>query len=421
MSKIVILTERLPYPPTSGTKNLLYNYCRILHDNLGFEVINISFLEQNDDISLKPNFIDKTYSLRNPSKRAKLKNLLLKTIIKREYPMQVSLFWDENIKNYIYKILEKEKPDFVIADLVRTTEYLKDYPCFKIADLQDLLSLRYKRQQKLNLTTFNPYGAYLFRFPKFIQNFLQMEIIKRFVLKNETKLLEKYEQNIGKCYNRVMFVAENEGKLFDQMIGLNKSLIVPVGVDIEYFSENLNVEKEENSIAFFGALNVAHNENGIIYFIRNIFPIVRQRVPNAKLYIIGGGVTEKIKAVAVEGVVLTGRVDDIRTIVKKCKVFVCPLQFGSGIKTKVLESMAMNVPVVTTSVGAENISAIDGRDWLIKNNDQSFAEAVVSILQDKELCNYLSINGQRYVKENFSWSIAECSFREVFTAISNQK
>jgi len=414
MSKIVILSERLPYPPTSGTKNLLYNYCKILHENLELEVVNISFLDQDDDISLKPDFIAKTYPLRSPSGKVKLKNLIFKTMIKREYPMQVSLFWDESIKDDIYKILEKEKPDFVIADFVRTTEYLKDYPGFKIADLQDLLSLRYKRQLKLNLATFNPYGAYLFRFSKFIQNFLQMETLKRFVLKNEIKLLEKYEKNVGEHYDRVMFVAQNEGELFDQMLRDNKSLVASIGVDVDYFSENLNIEKEENSIAFFGALSVAHNENGIIHFIRDVFPIVRQKVPDAKLYIIGGGVTEQINRAVVEGVVITGRVDDIRSSVERCKVFVCPLLFGSGIKTKNLEAMAMGMPVVTTRIGAENIPATAGKDWLVEDDNQSFADAVVSILQNKELRNALSINGQQYVKENFSWKNAEYKFREVF-------
>lgn len=414
MNKIIILSERLPYPPTSGTKNLLYNYCKILHENLGFEVVNISFLDKDDDISLKPDFIVKTYPLRSPSGKSKLKNLVVKTMIKREYPIQVSLFWDESIKSDIHEILEKEKPDFVIADFVRTTEYLKDYHGFKIADLQDLLSLRYKRQLNLNLATFNPYGAYLFRFPKFIQTFLQMEKMKSFVLKNEIKLLEKYEKSVGEHYDRVMFVAQNEGKLFDEMLGENKSLVASIGVDMRYFSENLNIEKEENSIAFFGALSVAHNENGIIHFIKDIFPIVRQKVPDAKLYIIGGGVTEQITRAAVDGVIITGRVNDIRASVKRCTVFVCPLLFGSGIKTKNLEAMAMGIPIVTTWVGAENISATPGKEWLVEDNNQSFADAIVSILQNKDLSNSLSINGQQYVKENFSWTITEQKFREVF-------
>ena len=75
MKKIVLLSERLPYPPTSGTKNLLYNYCKILHEKLNLEVINISFLEQDENISAKPDFISRVYTMPNPSGKTKLKNI----------------------------------------------------------------------------------------------------------------------------------------------------------------------------------------------------------------------------------------------------------------------------------------------------------------------------------------------------------
>ena len=76
MKKIILLSERLPYPPTSGTKNLLYNYCKILHEKLNLEVINISFLEQDENISAQPDFISRVYTLPNPSGKTKLKNMI---------------------------------------------------------------------------------------------------------------------------------------------------------------------------------------------------------------------------------------------------------------------------------------------------------------------------------------------------------
>ena len=196
MSKIVLLSERLPYPPTSGTKNLLYNYCKILHESLGMEVVNISFLEQDEDNSKMPDFIARTYELPNPSGIAKLKNIVLKTFIKRQYPLQVSLFWDTEIKKRIEAIIKEEKPDYVISDFIRTTEYLKDYEGFKIADLQDLLSLRYERQLKVDLNTINPYGAYLFRLPKILQKILQFSFVKRYVMRTEISLLKDFECKI---------------------------------------------------------------------------------------------------------------------------------------------------------------------------------------------------------------------------------
>lgn len=414
MQKIVILSERLPYPPTSGTKNLLYNYCKILHECFHLEVVNISFTEQDDDITLKPDFISKTYLLPAPSNITKLKNLLYKTLLLRKYPIQVSLFWDKKIKKEIFDILDKEQPDFLIADFVRTTEYLKDYPIYKIADLQDLLSLRYERQLKVDLASVNPYGAYLFRLPKFAQQFLQMRTLKKLVMKTEIKLLKKFEVNVGEQYDRVMFVAENEGRIFDKMTGKEKSLIVPLGVDVEFFSQNLFIERIPHSIAFMGALNVAHNENGILHFINDVFPLVLSRIPDARLLVVGGGITENLKKAANEHVEFTGRVEDVRTVVGACEVFVCPLQFGSGIKTKNLEAMAMGVPVVTTTIGAENIHAVNGRDWIVADDNQDFADQVVRLMEEPELRQMLRQNAQDFVQSNFTWKVAEKQFKQLF-------
>ena len=91
--------------------------------------------------------------------------------------------------------------------------------------------------------------------------------------------MKKFELDVGKHYDRVMFVARKEGNLFDEMLGEKKSLIVPLGVDYPFFSQNLNLKKKEKSIAFMGALNVAHNENGITHFIEHCFPAIRSRYP----------------------------------------------------------------------------------------------------------------------------------------------
>lgn len=413
MKKIVWLSERLPFPPTSGTKNLLFNYCKILHDDFGIEVVNISFLEKDEDIHQKPDFISKTYELPTPSGLTKLKNIVLKTFIKKEYPLQVSLFWDPKIKKEIDRIIKLESPDCVIADFIRTTEYLKDFKGVKIADLQDLLSLRYERQLKVDLKSINPYGAYLFRFPKIVQYMLQLKIIKRYVMETEIKLLKGFEKKVGDFYDRVMFVAGREGELFDEMVGQKKSLIVPLGVDYDYFSESIKLDKKNNTIAFMGALSVAHNEFGITHFIEKCMPKILKLNPDVKLYVIGGGASDALMQYAGKNVIFTGRVPDVRVAIGECDIFICPLQFGSGIKTKNLEAMAMGVPLVTTLIGAENIDAIDGKDWLLAKNDQDFCDKVLLLLNDKDLRNHLSKNGQSFIKEHFTWDLARKAFREI--------
>lgn len=174
---------------------------------------------------------------------------------------------------------------------------------------------------------------------------------------------------------------------------------------------------EPNTVAFLGAMSVAHNESGVIHFIENILPLIREKKPDTKFIVVGGGVTEKLRTYRNDFIRFTGRVEDVRTVIGKCQVFVCPLTFGSGIKTKNLEAMAMGIPVVTTSIGAENINAVEGKDWLVEDENQLFADAVVKIMNDKELYNELRKNGYQYVKDNFTWKVAEEKMKELFKEV----
>lgn len=406
--ELVFITARLPYPATSGRKNVMYNYCKILHEAYGYNINIVSFLEEGDKVDNKPDFISNVIVLPKVSTKQKILNLILKTVIQRKWPMQVSLFWDPKSLTKIKSLLGIIMPEIVITDMVRMTEYAKNYPGYKIADLDDMLSIRYKRQLSQDISLINPYGAYLYSLPIFAQKILSSKIIKTFVLKNEIALLKDYERNIAKKYDKTIFVADREANILNRELGCNKAIGVPLGVDVGYFEEYIGkIKKKKNTIAFLGAMSVAHNEAGAIHFIRDILPLIKGQVPEASFIIVGGGITEKLMKEKTDSVKFTGRVKDIRTVVGSCEVFVCSLTFGSGIKTKNLEAMAMGVPVVTTTIGAENINAIDKKDWLIADGNREFADAVVSLLNDETKSLQIAKNAFKFVKKYFTWQVVE--------------
>lgn len=410
MKRLVFLTARLPFPASSGRKNVMYNYCKILHETYGYDITVVSYLEDGDDPNAKPDFISDVIVLPKVSAKKKIKNLLLRTFIQRRWPMQVSLFWDSSNAVHIKEVLNDIKPDVVMCDMVRMTEYARDYQGYKIADLDDMLSIRYERQLSQDMAVINPYGAYLYSLPKSVQKILSLPRIKRMILASEVSLLKKYERDIAKIYNKTVFVAEREAIILNSELSFDRAVAVPLGVDVDYYGEFFNKQKKnQHTIAFLGAMSVAHNEAGAIHFIKDIFPLIQEKVSDAKFVIVGGGITEQLKKAAKgnDSVVFTGRVEDVRTEVGKCQVFVCPLTFGSGIKTKNLEAMAMGVPVVTTTIGAENINAVNGRDWIIADENLQFARAVIGVLNNKDLHDKLSINAYAFVEKNFTWKVAE--------------
>ena len=414
--KILFVMPRLPFPATSGRKTSLYHYCRILSEELGYKLIVAAFLEKEDNPNLKPKFIDRMEILPKPASITKIKNILIDSVILKRKPMQVSLYWNPEAKKIIDMLVDEEKPDIIIGDMVRSTEYIRDYNAFRIADLDDRISLRYQRQLDYDITGINPYGAFLNTLPKMIQKIMLWKPLKGYVVKNEINLLRRYELEISEQCDKTIFVAQQEADILNKELHKNKACAVPIGVDVDYFSLRYK-NSEEGKIAFLGALGVAHNEFAVRYFIKEILPLILFEYPKAKFLVVGGGASEDLLKLQSEYVIFTGRVEDVRDYLEECSVFVCPMTFGSGIKTKNLEAMAMGLPVVTTSIGAENINARNERDWIVADSSEKFAKAILEILVNENKRLSLSKNGSIFVREHFTWKVAKEKFAEIFGEI----
>lgn len=403
---ILFVMPRLPFPTSSGRKTSLYHYCRILSEELDYRLIVAAFLENGDDPTKKPAFIDSLIVLPKASALSRICRIFLKSIILRKEPMQVALYWSQEAKKTIDDIITREGPEFVIGDMVRSTEYIKEADAFRIADLDDRISLRYQRQLETDIEGVNPYGAFLKTFPKLIQKIMMNKWLKVSVVKNEIRLLNKYELEIGSECEKTIFVAAKEAREFNKDLNAEKAVAVPIGVDTEYFNYR-EVANCGNVIGFLGAMSVAHNENAVRYFIAEILPHVIERIPDVKFLVIGGGTSDDLLKLRSEYVEFTGYVDDVRDYLGICKTFVCPMTFGSGIKTKILEAMAMGLPVVTTSIGAENIEALDGVDWYIEDNPVKFANYILRIMDDDNLRKQMSLNARNFILKNYTWQVAK--------------
>ena len=327
--------------------------------------------------------------------------------------MQVSLYWNPEAQKIVKQLAEEEKPDIVIGDMVRSIEYIKDLQAFRISDLDDRISLRYQRQMDSDMDGINPYGAFLDTLPKPLRKILSVKFVKRFVVKNEIKLLGNFELEMGKICEKTVFVAQKEAEQFNEELGEKKAVAVPIGVDTEFFRYEPKNSKE-NYIGFLGAMNVAHNENAVRHFIDDILPSVKKQIPDAKFLVIGGGASDELQRLSNDHIIFSGRVKDVREYLNQCKVFVCPMIFGSGIKTKNLEAMSMGLPLVTTSVGAENINARDLQDWIVADDEQEFADAVIGLLSDENKRQIMGKNANEFIKKNFTWQVAKEKFQAIF-------
>ena len=182
-----------------------------------------------------------------------------------------------------------------------------------------------------------------------------------------------------------------------------KTTVFPIGVDSEYWG---GVRRDENArnLVSIGTMYWPPNVDSMVYFCAEILPLVRQAVPDAHLQIVGARPAPDVTALAQPGVVtVTGTVPDVRPYGAGCGVFVVPLRSGSGMRVKILNALAMGLPVVSTYVGAEGIDVTDGVNILLADTPEGFAHAVVSVLQDAALAHRLGEAGRCLMQEQYSW------------------
>ncbi len=179
-----------------------------------------------------------------------------------------------------------------------------------------------------------------------------------------------------------------------------KTVSHPAGLDLD----GTAFEKQENTILFLASYRHRKvNVDAALYFYQSVFPLVRKRVPGARFIIAGYGPPAEILALQEKdtGVAVTGFVDDIGRCYKQAAVFVAPILVGGGVIVKILDALAAGTPVVTTSYGNEGIRAVPGRDLLISDTPEGFADAVVQLLCDPVLADGIARSGKDFVTKHY--------------------
>jgi glycosyltransferase involved in cell wall biosynthesis len=175
---------------------------------------------------------------------------------------------------------------------------------------------------------------------------------------------------------------------------------------------------DRKNLLFVGHYSHSPNEDAVSYFVKEIFPLIRQDIPGVVFYMVGSNITETVKSLASRDVVAVGYVPDLMPYLEGCRVFVAPLRYGAGIKGKIAQSMGFGLPVVTTSIGAEGMNLIDGEHVLIADSPAAFARAVVRLYTDDLLWERTSLNALLHIQTHFSKAVIQKKLAQIFAAES---
>src|SRR6267143_578435 len=227
--------------------------------------------------------------------------------------------------------------------------------------------------------------------------------------------LRREEIEIWTRFDGVAFCSAADEARARELVPSIRSAVVPNAVDVEYFQPRpADPPGDGRTVIFFGAINYFPNVDGLLYLLREVWPLIEKSHPQARLKIVGQRPTPEILAYQGQRVEVAGKVDDLRPHLASAAVSIVPLRIGGGTRFKILEAMAMAKPVVSTSLGAEGIDAEPGRHLLLADDREAFAAAVGRVLDDSRLCARLGSQGRALVEERFSWDTAAQAMERLY-------
>jgi polysaccharide biosynthesis protein PslH len=383
--KILFITSFLPKENAKQAGvNCTYNFIKMMKEKFECSIdllctLNTAELtEDMEDVKI----ITKNQYIIPITSQDKLVNVL-RNISK---PVLAAVRIDNRLKKKIRELSGRNNYDFVFIDYTQNSLYVNDInrflPNAKVILIeQDVSFLGYERKYKAS------------------RNYL-----KKIFYYLEFKRLKKFELEIINKFNVVYTLNEKDSALLCS--SNNIEILNPYISGWNYVPQ----KHETFNIMFWGAMNRKENEDAVMHFIENIWPLIEKK--NTKFYIIGANPSEKIKNLVCDDIVVTGFVENPSDYFSVIDISVIPLRLGAGIKIKVLESMLNYIPVVTTAVGAEGIELLDGINGFVTDDNIQFANKVNLLKHDVQLRNTIKNNAFNTVSSKYSFLNNEEKLRE---------
>lgn len=228
------------------------------------------------------------------------------------------------------------------------------------------------------------------------------------------KKMRRYEGSVSRQLDCCIAVSETDKDRFQKDYRLTNVSTIDTGVDVGHFGA-LERRRVPQRLVFTGSMDWLPNEDGMLWFVREVFPAISQAVPGASLAIVGRRPGRKIQRLSETDpqVIVTGRVEDVRPYLAEGSVFIVPLRIGGGTRIKIFEAMAAGIPVVSTTIGAEGLRVEDGRHLLLANDASTFVQSVITLLRNPDRALQIAGAAKTLVMEKYDWKIISQQFSAI--------
>ncbi|WP_448212532.1 TIGR03087 family PEP-CTERM/XrtA system glycosyltransferase [Colwellia sp. MEBiC06753] len=398
MSKepLLFLCHRIPFPPNKGDKIRSFNILKALNQH--FDVYLGCFIDDPYDeryVTELKNHCKELFYLNQNKLVSKLKGLSAFVTGK---PITLPYYYDQRMAAWCQQKMQEHQFEQVFIYSSSMAQYC-DNPLFsqakRVIDFVDVDSDKWRQYAE------------------------KKAALAKYVFNREYRTLAKYEDDICQQFDASLFVSPDEAQLFKaRQDKAHQSKVHGIlnGVDTDYFDPSAAYAPEElvpqtPFISFTGAMDYWANIDAVLWFVEHAWPDVKRKQPALKLVVAGGNPSAEIQALKKQpDIIVTGRVNDMRPFIAESACVIAPLQIARGIQNKVLEAMALNKPVVSTTMAMEGINASASTLCQIADEPHAFAQAVVDCVNHAEqVCH-----NRNWILQHFTWQQTLTPLTELF-------
>ncbi len=375
MTRLLVITSRFPYPLEKGDKLRIYYQIKDLS-----KVFKICLIALNDETVEDDSYthiasmVDELHMVQVGG----LSRLLgLLTAVFTKNPFQISYFYSKKAKRSVQDIVDQFKPDLIYSHLLRAGQYVEHMKHPVYIDYMDAFSLIMKRRAASS------------------------RWIKSLFYKVEAHRMKAHEITSSNRYQGKAIISKQDQQYLESLMD-SKFDVISNGVDLERFYPLEDVEKKYD-IVFVGNMGYPPNIKAAFFIAQQLLPILLKTKPNIKVLIAGARPTRGVQFLASEHIAVSGYIEDIRLAYASSHVFVAPIFNGAGQQNKILESMAMGIPCVTTQLVNNAIGASNQESICLADESELMSKHILELLHNRDHYNYIRANAFTFVQSCYTW------------------
>jgi glycosyltransferase involved in cell wall biosynthesis len=306
-------------------------------------------------------------------------------------PVAVERFHPPAMRGFLENLIRKEKFECAVVDHLAPTAYYPDlaHAIFFQHNVETMIWRRHVEHAT--------------------------DPLKRAYFQMQADRMYRYERRVSREAGHIVAVSRTDADEMRRLFDVTRVTEIPTGVNLEYFTPEGQRPPVTSDLVFVGSMDWLPNVDGVLWFVREVLPLIRNRRPETTLAVVGRTPPPKITQLGQEDarIQITGTVPDIRPYLWGSAVSIVPLRIGGGTRLKIYEAMAAKIPVVSTTVGAEGLTAHPPDDIRLADTPDTFAAQCLELLADESTRDRISEAAWQMVHDHFSWEHVSRVFERV--------